>query len=205
MTITDTDTEDEGPALLAAIRHHYDTHGSKNWQAVRSQFPAIGERRFWRYVAKVKEGTTDHAILRQSIAYAKRMAKKSIPAPLSPAILAGGGADMRRSLDFMSHLEEMIDDISMLRDYAMTDPDANGDRKIRNAMFFAQSIKLRKETLELALKAYQEIYDIRKMMEFYDAIVRVIHRADPETAKELMEELAALNNERGFTLTANIG
>ena len=98
---------------------------------------------------------------------------------------------------------EMLSDINKIRDWALTEPDADGNRRIKNPHYFMQAIRLRSEVLDTTLKGYQEFWDLRKMQDFYDTIIAEIGEADPETAGRIMDRLQALNNERGLTISAN--
>lgn len=192
-------------ACVAAVRKHYAEFGATNWKLVMEQFPKMDTRRFWRIVAKVKQGVPDADILKATIAYAKHQAaKKVLPASPSPALIYAGGADAKRQIDYMGQLQEMLNDIRDLRDMGLSKPDENGVRKITNTQVFAQAIKLRGETLDRALKAYETVWDLRKMRDFYDTIIEEVGNADPVTAARIMDRLHILNNQRGLTIDAKI-
>ncbi|HCE07071.1 MAG TPA: hypothetical protein DEQ40_00425 [Oxalobacteraceae bacterium] len=192
-------------AAVSVIRKHYAEHGAKNWKVVKDQFPEMDMRRFWRIVAKVKNGVPDVDILRSTIAYAKvAAAKKAVPAPVSPAIIYAGGPEVRRQIDYMGQLQEMLDDVQQLRNFALGPEDAEGRREIKNPNIFAQAIKLRGECLDRALKAYETVWDLRKQMDFYNAIIDEVSAADPATAARIMDRLNKLNNERGLTVNAKV-
>jgi hypothetical protein len=196
------DAEELKAACLADIRDHYRQYGATRWKLVMVKHPEIDERHFWRLVKKVKEGLPDQEILRFAVKKAKHAAKRLVPAAPSPAMIAAGGAETERNIDFMMHLQELLADAEMIRTWSMTDMDEDGMRKIKNPMFFAKSISLRRELLETALRAMQEIWDLRKMSDFYNTIIDTISQADPATARLIMEKLDALNNERGLTIDA---
>lgn len=200
---------DEGDELKAAclhdIRNHLREHGAERWKLCRDRHPQISDREFWRLVKKVKEGLPDTDILRYAVKKAKTAAKKLLPAAPSPAVIASGGRGVEQKIDFMAHLDELLADIRMVRDYSLKDPDPEtGEQGIKNPMYFTKAISLRREVLETALRAMQEIWDLRKMQDFYDVIIRTVSEADPATARLIMERLEEVNNERGLTIDAKV-
>lgn len=204
----ESDPEETKRALLGEIREHIKRYGHKEWRRVQEKFPTINDRYFWRMVAKVRDGQADEEILQNAVARAKVLArtKGMIPVAPSPAVIAAGGADITRSINFMLELQQILDDISMVREFSLNPADPEtGKRSIKNPVFFTQSIKLRQGALELALRAYQEVWDLRKMSEFYDTIIEEIGKADPEVQRAIMEKLNTLNNERGLTMNAKVG
>lgn len=205
-----------GDDLILAIARHVAENGHKNWGEL---FARLGvetptdKRRMWRYIAKVREGKFEvgHDIamqIRQAKAAAKKMrlesAAKHVPAAPSPNVIATKGPEVLRHVDYMGQIRQMVEDIDMLREFSLA-YDATGKAKIKNPMYFGKSIQLRMGAIETALKAMQEIWDLRKMQEFYETIIATIGEADPHIAKKIMEKLVSLNAERGFTTDAKIG
>jgi len=213
--------QDTRLACLADIRIRYDSvkasdrdrgdgqagQGHFNWSEIMAKHPTVPRRHFFTMVAKVKAGTPDSEILRAAIKSVKQITLgQVVPVAPSPNIIATAenAQEMRHTIDFMSHVDEMLDDVRKIRDWALADPDDWGEQKIKNVHYFMNAVRLKCDVLGTALKGQQEFYDLRKMSEFYDTIIEEIGRADPDTQRRILDRLNALNNERGFTVHARV-
>src|SRR5579862_3582361 len=202
-------------SCLADIRQHLESHGPRDRKIVQARHPNVPDRRFWRYVAqvrgtgaKVKNYTPDPESIRNAIqTMTKRAeiaeAKTHIPRP-PPAIIAAGGIEARRKLDFLEHLDGMLSDCDMLREYSMREDPETGKKKIHNPMYFTQSIKLRAEVLNTAISAMKALWDIQRMQNFYDVIVHEVTKLDASTGRAIMERLQELDAQRGMTMNATL-
>jgi hypothetical protein len=199
-------------AIIAFAQRHLKKHGSDDWSPVYKEFSEIPHRTVRRWIDKVRHGeVTTQEVLVSSIAVAKREAKKlglpsaadHVPAAPVPAVIAAKGADAHRAIDFMQHLQSMLADLEMLREWSMTEKD--GKRTIKNAMYFTQAVKLKVQVLETALRAMQEIWDLGKMQDLYDAVIEEVGKASPEVQEKIMGRLVALNDRRGLTIAARPG
>jgi hypothetical protein len=172
-----------------------------DWGEIMAMHPKVPRRYFFTLVAKVKAGAPTEGTLRESVQTAKCMAVSELmPVAPSPSTIASSDKD---TIDFMSHIGAMLNDINSVRDWSLTEPDPEtGKRRIKNPHYFMQAIRLRREVLDTTLKGYQEFWDLRKMQDFYDAIIAEVSEADPEVAARIIDRLQALNNERGLTISA---
>lgn len=183
--------EDVILAIKAAIHKYGIEAGPK---IAREQYPDVPRSTWYRYLKAAQASPIDVAV-----AQAKK-ASKHLPAAPSPAYIAEKPVEARKNIDMMSRLESLYADAEMLRAYAMT-PD--GER-IRVPTFFAQSIKLRADLLETALKAVQEVWDLQRMQRFYDTILDEIGNVDPELQRRIVERLQELNEKMGLTMEARV-
>jgi hypothetical protein len=86
-----------------------------------------------------------------------------------------------------------------------TDPDT-GElvEVINNPAAFDKSIVRRAGLLETAIKAVQEVWDLRQMQNFYEIVIEEIGRESPETQRRIMVRLAELNSRQGMTMSMKV-
>jgi hypothetical protein len=214
--------------FLEAVTLHLATVGANNWKMVLERFPDIPEPTKWRWiriakgadvpkpqlinakariVQKVKKaGGTD----RQREARANKTEKIAmhLPAAPSPNYIAKTGESGLQNLDFVAEIHALYGDAQMLRAYAMktrADPET-GElvEVINNPAAFDKSIVRRAGLLETAIKAVQEVWDLRQMQNFYEIVIDEIGRESPETQKRIMVRLAELNSRQGFTTSLRV-
>lgn len=195
--------------ILAEIATHIRVHGTRNWELVRERYPDIigsaagkvGERKFFRWVEKVKKGDTG------TIAAAAREVKSKVgrhlPVAPPPQYLVRGGAEARKNIDFLKVLSEVAADIELVRETASTIDEATGKRKIKNPVMFNASIKNRMDMLQTGLNLMREVWDLQMMEDFYAEVISIIADEiaplEPEVAQRIMLRLKALNDRRGMT------
>lgn len=215
-------------AFFAAVTQHLATVGANNWNVVLDQFPDVPTPTAWRWIRMAKEadvpkpqlinakaklvqkvkkaGGTDRQ--REARANGTEPIAKHLPAAPSPAYIARTGETGLQNLDFVAEIHALYADASMLRAYAMkTRTDAvTGEvsEAINNPAAFDKSIVRRASLLETAIKAVQEVWDLRTMQNFYETIVDEIGRESPECQRRIMERLAALNAKQGMTLSMRL-
>jgi hypothetical protein len=194
--------DDEADACLLDIKAHLRTRGERGLSEVRARHPNIGERRFYRLLSRAKESPTVRGLELSRAITAVAELKEMIPAEaLSTAPPALATKPLPGSVDainLMATLRDLMVDATMVREYAMSKPDENGNRTIKNPMYFANSVKLRRDLVETMLKTWHESFDLRRMQEFYEIILDEIGKASPEVQGAIMERLRELNSERGF-------
>ena len=160
---------------------------------VMEKYPDISRSTWHRYLRELGATPLDRA------ADAARKAARNLPASPPPEYIAKHPGEARRNMDFLGRLEHLYSDAEMLRAYSMT-KGADGADKIKIPTFFAQSIKLRSELLDNALKAMAQVWDLQRMQGFYELIMKEIGDADPETQKRILVRLQELNARVGMTM-----
>ncbi len=197
-------SENDGAAeCYDAIIAHLKKNGSAKWRTVRDNYPEVGIRKFWRLVARAKEEPAIRGpLVTAALDAANRIAALRPSDAMSaapPRAVAKEASCSMKNIDLMETLRDLMVDAVLIRDWSMTKVDENGNRGIRNVMFFAQSVKLRRELVETMLKTWNETFDLQRMQEFYNVILDEIERASPEVQAAIMERLRMLNTERGFS------
>lgn len=193
---------DKKETALQEIREAVKTHGEAvGLKLMRERYSDVPRSTWKRWMDQLCLSPAEVAI---------REAKKAadhMPAAPSPQYLAERPVEARRNLDFMARLEELYQEAEMLRDYSTgtaTDAAGNTFKKIKIPTYFAQSIKLRSDLLEGAVRTIQQVYDLQRMQRFYDVILEEIAAESPEVAQRITERLARLDAEIGMTVNARV-
>lgn len=213
---------------MAAVVQHLSTVGSNNWNVVLHQFPGIPDPTKWRWIRMAKEADVPRPELVNAkariIQRVKKLPKnaraveaeengtqriaKQLPAAPSPAYIARSGENGLQNLDFVAEIHSLYRDASMLRAYAMktrTDPETGEQVEvINNPAAFDKSIVRRADLLETAIKAVQEVWDLRTMQNFYETIIAEIGEESPECQRRIMTRLADLNSRQGMTMSFRV-
>lgn len=209
---------------LAGIREHLATYGPVRWKLLYARFPDISERTLRAWADKIRREHTGNlhfteaeqkiiertkgAIIdrhEEARATGTEPIARHLPAAPSPAYIAKNGEKGLRNIDFVAEIQKLYRDAEMLRAYAVTvrkDAEGNETEAIRNPVAFDKSIARRANLLETAIRAVQEIWDLRTMQQFYEIVIDEIGRESPECQRRILERLAALNQQTGMTLSA---
>lgn len=202
--------------------------GSTNWKDLMEKFPEVHDQTKWRWLRQAKEadvskpqlinakarlvqrvkkiGGTDRQ--REAEADGTERIAKHLPAAPSPNYIARTGEAGLGNLDFVAEIHALYADAQMLRAFAMaTRTDAETGEQvevIKNPNAFDKSILRRAGLLETAIKAVQEVWDLRQMQNFYQTIIEEIGEESPECQRRILERLAALNARQGMTLSMKV-
>lgn len=215
-------------AFMADVANHLATVGSSNWNVVLDKYPMIATPTKWRWIKSAKQADVPRPELINAkaklVQKVKKLPKdarrleaeangtteiaKHIPASPSPAYIAKHGEAGLQNLDFVAEIHALYADAQKLRAYAMkTRPNpATGEVEevINNPAAFDKSIVRRAGLLETAIKAVQEVWDLRTMQNFYQLIIEEIGQESPECQRRIMQRLAELNAKQGMTLAMRV-
>jgi hypothetical protein len=186
-------------AALADIREHLDKVGSKNWLPVMKKYPELGKRTFYRLVAYVRKGVPESEVMLGAAKRAKRLAQKNLPAVVSPEYIAKGGREATANIDFLEQFAVLMEDARLLRAFSMG-KNADGVEVIKNALFFAKSVELRRQLMDTALKVMREVYALQDSKEVWDALLEEIFKEAPQVRNRILQKIAEYNNRRGLTI-----
>jgi hypothetical protein len=216
------------PPFIADVQKHLATVGANNWKAVLDAHPDVPEATKWRWIREAKAADVPRPELINSRAKLVQKVKKmrpdarteearengteritkQLPAAPRPEYIARTGEAGLQTLDFVSEIHALYADASKLRAYAMktrTDPETGEVTEvINNPAAFDKSIVRRASLLESAIKAVQEVWDLRTMQNFYETIIDEIGRESPECQRRIMERLAELNSRQGMTMSMRL-
>lgn len=211
----------------STVAQHLATVGANNWSAVLVQFPDVPEPTKWRWIREAKAADVPRPELINARAKLVQKVKKlpkdarrleaeengtttisrQIPAAPSPAFIARTGEAGLQTLDFVAEIHALYRDASMLRAFAIataTNEDGETVERIKNPVAFDKSIVRRADLLETAIKAVQEVWDLRTMQNFYETIIEEIGVESPEVQKRIMARLATLNQKNGYTMSMRV-
>lgn len=168
---------------------------------LRDQYHGVPKASWYRWVHSCKEliGHVDQKTQRltESAAIAMEIGEH-LPAAPSPSYVDKKGA--AGNMDFMQRLESLYEDAETLRKFSVDDKTG----RVKLPKYLTQSVSLRQKLLETALKAMQEVWDLRRMQAFYDSVLEEIAKESPEVAMRIMERLKKLNSEIGMTFEARL-
>lgn len=214
--------------FLVDVAHHLATVGSSNWNVVIDKYPDIGIATKWRLIREAKTADVPKPQLINANAKLVQKVKKlpkdarrveaeangtekiarHLPAAPSPAYIAKHGEAGLQNLDFVAEIHALYADAQKLRAYAMknrVDADTGEVTEvINNPAAFDKSIVRRASLLETAIKAVQEVWDLRTMQNFYQTVIEEIGRESPECQRRIMERLAELNGRTGMTMAMRV-
>lgn len=211
-----------------AMHAHMAKHGEKNWKLLLEQFPEVHDQTKWRWIRLARSEAPPPSLMQDArdrlaasvkkfpnTTRAKRMGKDRLapeaeeivdhlPAAPSPAFIAKTGDAGLRTIDFVAEIHSLYGDAKMLRAYSVkerADPETGELREvINNPAAFDKSIARRADLLETAIRAVQEVWDLRTMQNFYETVIDEIGKESPECQKRILERLAQLNARTGMTL-----
>jgi hypothetical protein len=214
-------------SFVAAVAKHLATVGSNNWTEVLNTHPDIGIATKWRLIREAKaadvprpELINARAKLVQKVRKLPKDARRveaeengtttiarQLPAAPSPSYIAKTGENGLQTLDFVAEIHSLYRDATMLRAFAIatvTGEDGTTSERIKNPAAFDKSIVRRADLLETAIKAVQEVWDLRTMQNFYETIIEEIGVESPEVQKRIMARLADLNSRQGMTMSMRL-
>jgi hypothetical protein len=180
--------------LREAIHKYGQEAGPK---LVREKYPEISKPTWYRYLNQVAASPMEVA------ASKARGAARHLPAAPAPEYIAAKPVEARQNIDMLSRLESLYADAELLRAYSMT-RDVDGNEKIKIPTFFSQSIKLRADLLDNALRAMAQVWDLQRMQKLHDLIIEEVGKADPETQKRITAALKDLDARVGITMEARL-
>jgi len=203
----------------AAIRVHLSTRGNGDWEAVLTQFPDVSAPSMWRWIREVKAGAPEGAQLKTAVSRIRRSLKDDkvyrteeasqqavrhiadqLPAAPRPEYIARTGSAGLENIDFVREIRHLYSDALMLRAYCTKVDAETGQESIKQPMLFEKQIARRASLIETSIKTVQELWDLRTMQGFYQAIIEEIGKEAPDVQHRIMDRLRALNNERGMTM-----
>ena len=211
--------------FFRVAQEHLRANGSQEWGLVFKPFTDAGipEATLWRWLRMAKTADLPQADIINAKARVMQAVKKvsrddrsqaahqngtfkiakHLPAAPSPSYIARTGERGMAQIDFVAEIHELYADAKKLRAFAVSvvqDAETGDDvEKIKNPAVFDKSIARRADLLETAIKAVQEVWDLRMMQNFYETIIDEIGHESPECQQRIMQRLAELNKQQGFT------
>lgn len=206
--------------VMAEIHAHLLEKGPNGWTPLLEKWKGkVGIATLWRWIRSAKRGEVPQSNLAMAQASIMRSAEKhqadlppnaaeiahDLPATPSPHYISRTGEKGLEQFDMVVEIRNLYKDAEKLRSYAVVPDDSYDDgERIKNPMAFDKSIARRAQILETAIRAVQEIWDLRTMQMFYEIVIEEIGRADLHTQKRILERLAALNARHGINMNMRV-
>jgi hypothetical protein len=169
---------------------------------VRERYPDVPRANWYRWLNAVAASPMEVAV-----DAAVKAVAKHLPAAPPPSYINERPVEARQGINFMERLEHLYDDAEMLRAWStskVTDAAGRESERIKVPQYFSQSIKLRSDLLETAVRTVQQFYDLRRMQQFYDSVLEEIAAESPEVAQRIAERLSKLDSELGMTVNCRV-
>jgi hypothetical protein len=171
---------------IAVIKLHLAQSGNKRWEVVRSGFPDIPHRTWWRWVAYAKKEV--------GMASLQSMSRPSWPNSVPE--LTGQEArreSMTRHLriaDLAGAMVGQMNNIDLLQAHAMTE-----DGKIKFPLLFERALRLRERQMASFVKILAPAIGQLEWSDLCDAVVDEVSKIDKDVAIKIMKALQAVQRE----------
>ena len=172
------------PQLRDDIRRHLVATGSKHWRQVRERHRG-SEATFWRAVREVKAEAANsniRAVVCAHTAVVRAAPLSPLPECLPPAAM---GSEARpKHFGYMRAYMELFADVDALRACALT-----ADGVIKKPAVFDRALRTRLKVLVAALRYERQVYDLRRVQSFVDALMEEIAIESPDLQRRLVARL----------------
>lgn len=210
---------------LDRIKESLEKDGGKDVNLIIKDFPEFDASTVWRWIKEARKGDGsglkwveetrrqtwellgDLTVDTEEDAKERGIARiaRDIPAMPSPQYLSSVTVEeASKRLDFQVEIHRLYADANMLRDYAIKIDEATGKEKIKNPHSFERSINSRTKIIREAIDVLQQMFNLTKSQEFYDAIIAEIGNESPECQKRILSRLATLNARTGMTMPMRV-
>jgi hypothetical protein len=203
---------------MVAIRDHLSTRGTVGLTELReAQWSHVNLKTWYAWVALAKRPritpqalTEARGVLADAIGDPDALGRAvgavgavlpAFPAPATIAAMSPGEA--RRSLNLFARWELLWSDCEMVRAHAVKAGD-EGKETIKLLKAFMQSISMRGHILRSLMEALGQLWSMKRMQDFHDAVVDEIAKESPECAARILARLSALSDDCGMTMDARI-
>lgn len=96
-------------------------------------------------------------------------------------------------VNYLAEVRKLLDDIRMLREHSMKIDPKTGQPKIYNAIVFEKAVRARAQILKMSMEVLRDVWDVKAMHDFYDAVIRCVAAESPACAHRIIRELSNLN------------
>lgn len=187
--------------LTLTVAEHLLSNGSADWSAVRAAFPEVSDSTFWRVVRSQKKehglGAGDAKAKAVKVAKAVKKAREELPAEMVvPAYVRSRNTTPEKAaatVDYLAQINEALSVADLLRDYSKND---KGGVKI--PAFLRDSARLRLDSIKAGVAAAAFLADVRRMEEFYQAVVEEIGKESPEMQLRVLKRLHEIGQKHGI-------
>lgn len=189
---------------------------SVSWKSLQTRFPSVSHRTFYSWVAAAKSGKvfTDrnrNDVKKKSAIDKAKAVARQLPTAPPPGYIMRHPEMAAGRLDFMAAVTAVYNDAMLLRDYStkdQTEADGTVVQAIKIPKYFSDSLTQRVRVIETALKIQREVYELTRMQDFYDLIIKIIvveiGPMNPEVQGRIIDQLRDLNAKYLMTVDAGM-
>lgn len=182
-----------------------------------AKYPEVSKATIWQWASRVRKQEPMPADVKAAYRKIEERIEEGAPGMdampyISPSVVARGGEEALRQIDYAHELRILWSDSRKLREFSVRaqpgveKPDLLDPEhfRIQNPVQFEKSIKVRVGLIEAGLGMLQKVWDMRTVQLFYEAIVTEIGKESPEVQARILERLDVLNRRHGMAMSLRI-
>jgi hypothetical protein len=176
-------------ALVEDVKKHIAAVGSKCWGVVRTRHEGVSTSTFWRAVRAAKAELAAEDM--------RTVSEQGVRNPRSHRDREDGSGDVAAAdapvvplrVDYLEAYRQLFADVRALRQSALN---ANGS--VRSPATFDRSIKTRLTLIARSVKLMNQIYCLRSVRMFFDALILEIELESPDLQRRFLARLQQLSD-----------
>lgn len=214
--------EDQKPEVMQAIAQHLNIHGTSNYSELFEKFPKVSRATFFRWIKEAKDkfeaNASEHGTLALQLAQkrirssvelspenSQRQIKAHMPVAPSPAIIAAlPPAAVQQTFNFLAFFYEILYDVSLLRETAVTVDATTGKEKSKNPMLLEKVVGKKLDILDTWIKSQEFMFGLEQMEKLFMVVIEEVGRVSPEAQAAILVRLRAADSLNGLTINANL-
>lgn len=213
---------DQKPEVMRALIEHLNINGPSKYDEFMAKFPDLTRPTFFRWLKEAKEKIEDVASQHGTVALqlaqkriltntartpekAQEQLRAHMPVAPSPAIIASlpTGA-VQQTFNFLAFFYEILHDVSLLRETAVTLDPTTGNEKAKNPMLLEKVVGKKLDILDTWIKSQEFLFGLEQMEELFRVVIEEIGKVSPEVQQAIMVRMRAANAAGGFNVNARL-
>jgi hypothetical protein len=179
-------------AIAEDAKKHIAAVGSKRWGVVRARHPGVSESTFWRAVRAAKADLAAEDMRTVSAQGIRNPCARPDREDASAGVAVADAQAIPLRVDYLAAYRQLFADVILLRHSAL-----NADGSVRLPTIFDRSIKTRLALIVRAAKLMNQIYSLRNVQMFFDALILEIASESPDLQRRLLARLQQLGDRGG--------
>jgi hypothetical protein len=179
-------------AIVEDAKKHIATVGSKRWGVVRTRHPGVSASTFWRAVRAAKADLASEDMRTVSEQGIRNPRAHPDREDASGGVTVADAQAIPLRVDYLEAYRQLFADVMALRQSAL-----NADGSVRLPAIFDRSIKTRLVLIARSVKLMNQIYSLRSVRMFFDALILEIELESPDLQRRLLARLQQLGDRGG--------